>query len=134
VSRLFWESFVKFRLFALIAVSTTLAAAAGDNSEPSYYCHSAIADGGYAVKIWPDGAAGTAKVLVGHDSRGGVHDWATYAVRVTRSGRDTLFQGDGLTLTMSEGLPANDRYLFHGANFTALKGLGGPLGCSSRRP
>jgi hypothetical protein len=45
----------------------------------------------------------------------------------------TLFHGDGLTLTMSEGRPGPGGYLFHGANFSATKD-GGPLGCSSRLP
>jgi hypothetical protein len=125
---------MKIRLLALIVVSTTFGAAAGEGSEPAYYCHSPIADGGYVVKIWPDATAGTAKISMGHDSRGGVHDWTTYAVRVTQSGRDTLFQGDGLTLTMSEGPPRNDPYLSHYANFTVPKGDGGFLACSSRRP
>jgi hypothetical protein len=105
---------MKILWLALIALSATLGAvvvADGDDSEPAYYCHSQISDGGYAVKIWPDRATGTAKISVGRDSRGGVHDWTTYAVRITQAGQDTLFQGNGPMLTMSEGLPGPGGHL-----------------------
>lgn len=121
---------MKIRSLVLLAMSTTLALAslaAGDDAEPAHYCHSPIADGGYAVKVWLDDAAGTARVAVGADSFVGVRKWTTYAASVTSSGRETLFQGDGLTLRMS-----GDR-----ANLTATEGgaaVQGVLTCRSRQP
>jgi hypothetical protein len=126
--RVFQERFMKKLLPAFIVMSAVVAVArpAAADIKRGYYCHTPnIADGGFVVRIETDGPAGTARVDVSRDSIGGPRALGSYAVRVTQSGSNTVFQGNGLMLTMDRS--------FESARFVAKMGAGGILATGDLR-